>query len=179
MIASFFDTPAKQELLRAVVASWQGTPYARFSQAKGSHGGIDCEKYAELVYVETGVLLAPVEVPRTEADYNLVAHNNRLIDFIRGTADDPRSAGVAERFTEFAIDEGKEFAEPPMIGDLVIGRNDTAAVRERGEHLWHVAVMIGPRKFTSCTVLGVREGMIQDPTYRRHFFAHFRPRPRA
>lgn len=193
MTPSFFDDPEKQALLLAVIAGWQGTPFARFSQAKGPHGGIDCEKYAELVYVEVGVLDAPVEVPHTEADYNLTLHNNRLLDFIRGKAADPRSAGIGARFAELPVREFRfeqraaeafgsrkiqMFHERPMIGDLVIGRNETAAVRDHGENLWHIGIMTGPTKFTNCTVLGVREGSIQDITYHRHFCAHFRPRPR-
>jgi hypothetical protein len=170
----FFDDPAKQELGRAVASSWEFTPFAKFSKAKGRDGGIDCENYCEAWYFETGALPFLLDIPRSAQDYVQVAHNTRFLEFIRGRAEDPRSAIVAQIFREFPVVE-KDFTTPPIFGDLFVGRNDSRLAREQGQGLWHLGIMLGPRKLTNCNALGVRLGNIDDPTYRRHLFAHFRP----
>jgi hypothetical protein len=171
----FFNDPEKQALGLVVTKSWEGTPFFKFSKAKGRHGGIDCANYCEAWYYETGVLPFLIDAERTGADYSQVAHNTRFLNFIRGKADDPRSATVSEIFHEFLVVD-KRFTEPPMFGDLIVGRNDSKLAREQGESLWHLGIMVGPKKLTNCNSLGVRLGHIDDPTFKRHFYAHFRPR---
>lgn len=74
---------------------------------------------------------------------------------------------------------GGDFSEPTMIGDLLILK-DAGRHGRTGNGIFHMLVMTGRRKFTQCAPrLGVHEGNIDDPTYRKILVAHFRARALA
>jgi hypothetical protein len=167
----FFQDADAVQALRIEAASWERTPFAQFSKAKGVDGGIDCAGFAEAVMAAAGI--GGFEIPRMANDYSRHVHNDRILDYLRGRHEDPQSALIAARFAELAVVDNDP-VEDLMPGDVLIlkdGSNRTML------GVWHMPVMMTRRKFMHCAPrLGVCEGNIDDATYRRNFIAHFRAR---
>jgi cell wall-associated NlpC family hydrolase len=165
----YFEDQSKVDLLRAEAKSWLGTRFVPFSRAKG--GGIDCVGFVEEVLAAAG--LERLNFQRTDADYSRHTHNTRILDYMRGTNDDPQSKVIAARLADIPVKD-HEFTEPPMPGDILVLKDGSDRT---GLGIWHMPVMMTNRKFMqSAPRLGVCEGNIKDSTYRTHLEAHFRAR---
>ncbi len=169
----FFDDAEAVQRLCITRDEWAGTPFAPWSRAKGPSGGVDCVGYVEELMAGAG--LPRLDFPRSAHDYSRNVHNDKILNYLRGLHEDEQSARLKAIFAEFPVMEN-DFTEPPMVGDLLILK-DQGRHGRTGNGVFHMPVMIGPRKFTHCAPrLGVNEGNIEDPTYRNHLVAHFRAR---
>ena len=168
----FFDDPNRAATLIAEAYSWAGTPFAEFSRAKGRHGGIDCAGFCEEVTAAAG--LERFAFDRTEHDYSRHVHNDKILNHLRGLADNHASTELAARWTELPVVNGA-FIDQPMVGDLLIMKDGGRS----GRGVFHMPIMVSPVLFMHCAPrLGVLEGQIDDPTYSDHLAAHFRARLR-
>jgi len=191
---SYFDDPAHAEKLQAEALSWIGTPFREYYQdlvesgraelaalgvdtskmdVKG--GGIDCIGLDQEIFFRIGAT-RKWNFPRTPADYQSHQTGDKILDWLRGKADNPQSKLLCALFVELEIPEAvtdprmecpRNFFKP---GDLL-------AMRHGG--LFHMPIIYDhdlhfvnaiPRR-------GVVRGTIQDSTYANHLVAVFRLKP--
>lgn len=174
-----FEDARHVDLLIAEAQSWRGTPFVQDSCAKGESGGAYCVSFAEALMLATGAISQPFEIATTRADYNGHVHNDKILRFLRGQDEDPKSAILAARFAELdGIDELIPVASWPnrrvlntglLSGDLLI--------IEARHGVWHMPVMMNDRSFMQCAFpLGVSEGDVTQDDYRDRLRAVFRAR---
>lgn len=174
-----FEDARHVELLVTEGQSWRGTPFAQNSRAKGEGGGIDCAGFCEVLMLASLAIAAPFDFPRTRADYEGHLHNDKILDYLRGRADDEQSQILAARFAELTnIDELIPVAAWPhgrvvhtglIAGDLLI--------IEARHGVWHMPVMMSDRSFMhSAFPLGVSEGDVTQGDFRDRLRAVFRAR---
>lgn len=169
----FFEDPAHIALFVAEARSWDGTPFGE-GRAKGKGGGIDCVGFAEEPLAVAGI--ERFDFPRDEGDYRPHAHNDKILNYLRGLHPDPQSAILAARFAELDVDEmipdvkwPNEVVTGLMTGDALIMRGDAG--------IWHMPLMLDSREFMHCAwPLGVTQGDVTSPNYRSKIRALFRAR---
>jgi hypothetical protein len=193
----YFDDATRVQRLRNECESWRGTPFHFGSSAKG--GGAYCVGFCKSVFVAVGVVKEFNITPGPE-DMSLHVHNDKILNFLRGAADDPQSKILSSVFAELTLPAQRSDglpanptgcnrgeiklveqtsiggAQAPPIsflpGDLVLLRT--------GKGLWHMLVMLSPTAFMQCACPdGVTEGDITAPNYREHLVAAFRARKLA
>lgn len=74
---SYFSSQLRQEQLRAILASWSGTPYRHHCGVK--QGGTDCIQFVGRVMQEAGALPDPV-FPLYPPDWHLHQDEERLLN---------------------------------------------------------------------------------------------------
>jgi len=188
---SYFDDYNAARALYDEAISWVGTPFREYYQQeleipnphlpkpdpKGSGGGIDCIGLVQEVYLRSGAAEKFI-FERTSADYQSHQAGEKILDWIRGKADDPQSKRLGEIFVELEIPEQakdpdaetpRDFFKP---GDILVLRHGS---------LFHMPVIIDDDLHFVNAVprMGVIEGTIQDSTFSRHLVAAFRLKPRA
>lgn len=174
----FFDDAEAVQRLRAAAAALRGKPFSK--------GHNDCVWLAEALHVAAGSVTG-FNFERRPEDYSRHVHNDRILNFLRGTATiaetgkiDPQSVSLAERFVELELPTKNQLSffrftyEPPfMPGDLLIMKS--ASKTNRG--VWHMPVMLDDHTFVQCAFpRGVTQGDITDPNYRDILEAVFRAR---
>ncbi len=178
----FFSDPAAVTLVRNTADSWDRTPFAQGSKAKGPTGGIDCVGFVEEVMRETGVAPA-FNFPRSDADYKGHAHNDKIVDYLRGQkTDDPQSAQLARIFAKLEnIEELVPKAEWPnrLVINTGLMPGDLLVIQPR-IGIWHLPIMMTDRMFKHCAFPGgVTEGDITQEDYRSRIVAIFRARSQS
>jgi hypothetical protein len=155
MMTWYFDDPVNVRLLLDAADEWKGTPFRKFSRAKGPGDG-------EFLF------------SRSDADYSSAAALPRVIHYLRGqVADDPQSARLAELFAEIEIPDNTTNIAPDFFlpGDLLV-------LRRKGQ--FHVPVILARRQFINAVpALGVIEGDIHNPEFSDHLIALFRARAKC
>ena len=180
---SYFDDEVAARTLRVEALSWLGTPFRQYYQQdvketidlKGQGGGIDCIGLVQQIYLRSGASEAFM-FARVPADYQSHQTGEKVLNWLRGKADDVQSKKLAEMFVELDIPEAvldphaetpRDFFKP---GDILVMQHGG---------LFHMPVMYDddlhfvnaiPRR-------GVIEGTIQDSSYSNHLVAVFRLRP--
>jgi hypothetical protein len=187
---SYFDNPLEAEKLRREALSWLGTPFrqcfyfpapeedpALQAQLKGPGGGIDCIGLVQEIMQRVGAAEG-FSFARATSDYQSAnATSEKVLDWLRGKADDPQSKRLKEILVELKIpdaakdpvaDSPRDFFKP---GDILVLRHFS---------LFHIPIIIDrDLNFVNAVPrAGVIEGTIQDSTYRRHLVAAFRLKPR-
>ena len=167
----FFQNHEAVQLLRDEAARLRG---ARFII-----GQQDCVWVPERLHVAAGSVEA-FNFPRSKADYSRHVHNDRILTFLRGQADDPQSATLASRFAELDLPAKIPLGafrftyDPPfMPGDLLVMKSES----KKDLGVWHMPVMLDDHTFIHCAFpRGVTGGDIFDPNYRAILVALFRAR---
>ena len=109
--ASYFDHPLRAQELAREALSWVGTPFAPFHadkieagraqlkelgipiedlDVKGKSGGIDCVGLVSEIFTRIGATDKWM-FPREPADYQSHQSGDKILDWLRGKADDPQS----------------------------------------------------------------------------------------
>jgi cell wall-associated NlpC family hydrolase len=190
---SYFDDPLAAKKFRDEALSWLGTPFREYYQqeleagraqlgdrvasldVKGLGGGIDCVGLVQEIFARSGATDKWV-FPRTQADYQSHQTGEKILDWLRGKADDPRSKRLGQILRELAIPDGvtdpkadtpRDFFKP---GDILVMRHGA---------LFHMPVIIdNDLHFVNAIPrMGVIEGTIQDSSYSSHLVAVFRLKP--
>src|SRR5262249_7600589 len=138
----YFDDRVKAEELRKEALSWIGTPFQQYYQdkfdseeakalgisldAKGA--GIDCIGLAQEIFYRIGAT-QKWTFPREPSDYESHILGDRILDWLRGKADDPQSKLLSEILVELDIPDiikdpqavtPRDFFKP---GDLLVLRH--------------------------------------------------------
>ena len=189
---SYFDDVLKARKLKEEALSWIGTPFQHYYQDKFEAGkeeaeklgikldakgaGIDCIGLAQEIFYRIGATGRWI-FPREEADYESHVLGDRVLEWLRGKADDPQSKLLAELFVELEIPDvmkdpqsskPRDFFKP---GDLLVLRHG---------NLFHMPVIFDHdlHFVNALPRLGVIQGTIQDSSYNIHLIAAFRLRPK-
>lgn len=175
----FFLDPDRAARFRAIWKTWDGTPFAAHSRAKGPGGGIDCVAVQEETLFEVGAV-PRFHFPRSDGDYKSHVHNTRILAFVRGQDPDPQSAVLAERFAELTnLDELVPIPNWPerQVFNTGLMTGDLAVIQSMIPGVWHLVAMQDDRIFKHCAYpLGVTEGDITQREYRDRLKAVFRCR---
>jgi len=193
-VASYFDNPIARQRLKKEALSWIGTPFGHYYQdrieagkaqlkAQGvdiskldvKGGGIDCIGLVQEIYARIGAT-KPWNFPREPADYQSHLFGDKVLNWMRGRADDPQSKLLSELFVELEVPESVRDAnaETPRdffkAGDILVLRH--------GE-LFHMPVIYDDdlHFVNALPRLGVVEGTIQDSSFSVHLVAAFRLKP--
>jgi hypothetical protein len=178
----FFSDPAAVAKLYREAFDWTHdragrrapTPFRFGSSVKGATGGTDCVGLVEQLMAASGI--ERFNFPREPIDNSRHAHNDKILNYLRGQHADPQSKILAARFAELPLPEKKKrsafllYYDPPfMPGDLLIMKT--------GKGLWHMPVMMNDHVFIQCAFPdGVSEGDILAPNYHGYLVALFRAR---
>jgi len=191
---SYFDDPRAAKKLRDEALSWIGTPFCEYYQdqiesfraqlgeagksldVKGPRGGIDCIGLVQEIFTRIGATDKWTFV-RTQADYQSHQLGDKVLDWLRGKADDPQSKLLGQIFVELQIpdavtdidaDTPRDFFRP---GDILVCRHGG---------LFHMPVIFDDdlHFVNALPRLGVIEGTIQDSSYSLHLVAVFRLKPK-
>jgi cell wall-associated NlpC family hydrolase len=138
---------------------------------KGPGGGIDCVGLVQEIFARSGATDKWL-FPRTHADYQSHQTGEKILDWLRGKADDPQSkrsvrnparAGNSRRVTDPHAVTPRDFFKP---GDILVMRHGA---------LFHMPVIIdNDLHFVNAIPrMGVIEGTIQDSSYSSHLVAVF------
>jgi hypothetical protein len=190
--ASYFDDPEKARALNDEARSWIGTPFMQYYQQqieknrelypdvvfdpKGIGGGIDCIGLLQEIFLRIGASDKFI-FKREPADYQSHQLGDKVLAWMRGTADDPQSALLAQLLVELVIPDAvtdpdaetpRDFFKP---GDICVMQHWS---------LFHCPVIIDDdlHIVSALPRLGVIEGTIQDSTYSQHLVAVFRLKPK-
>ena len=191
--ASYFDDSRAALALRQEALSWLGTPFREYYQEelatlrrefpkemgidpKGPGGGIDCIGLLQEIFVRIGAS-EQFLFKRDPSDYQSHQTGEKILDWLRGKADDPQSKRLKEILVELEIPKAvtDPLAETPRDffapGDILVMQHGS---------LFHLPVIYDddlhfvnalPRR-------GVIEGTIQDSSYNQHLVAVFRLKPK-
>lgn len=174
----FFSDPDRAAQFCAICKSWDRTPFAAHSRAKGPGGGIDCVGYLEESFFEIG--FPRFNFQRSDGDYKSHVHNDKILRFFRGTHPDPQSATLAALFVELTnLDELVPVARWPdkQVRNTGLMTGDIGVIKAVIPGVWHLAMMQDDRTFMHCAdSLGVTEGDITQADYRERLKAVFRAR---
>jgi cell wall-associated NlpC family hydrolase len=187
---SYFDDAKAALALRLEALSWLGTPFREYYQdqieagkfpdqvieLKGAGGGIDCIGLVQEVFSRIGASDKFVFV-REAADYQSHQTGQKILDWLRGKADDPQSGTLAKILVELAIP--KEVTDPLSETPRDFFKPGDILVMQHGS-LFHMPVIYDDdlHFINALPRLGVTEGTIQDSSYSKHLVAVFRLRPK-
>jgi cell wall-associated NlpC family hydrolase len=181
---SYFDDPRAAHKLREEALSWIGTPFREYYQQdvpegtdlKGMGGGIDCIGLVQEIMCRTGAtdrfLFA-----RAPSDYQSHQLGMKILDWMRGRADDPQSKTLGEILLELEFPD--TITDPRAETPRDFFRPGDILVMQHGS-LFHLPVIYdNDLHFVNAIPrLGVVEGTIQDSTYSKHLVAVFRLKPK-
>jgi cell wall-associated NlpC family hydrolase len=193
---SYFDNPVLARKLAVEALSWVGTPFREYYQdqieagraelkqmfpdrpmpdIKGPGGGIDCIGLAQEIFARIGAT-DPWKFPREPADYQSHRLGDKVLDWLRGRADDTQSKRLAELFVELEIPEEAILADAETPRDF-FKPGDVLVMRSGS--LFHMPLIYDDdlNFVNALPRMGVVEGTIQDSTYSIHLVAVFRLRP--
>ncbi len=148
----YFRTPESQNELRAIVATWLGTPFHEFGRIKGV--GVDCVHLWAEIMVEAGHLQS-----YAFPDYHLDAGHHE---------DASALLSWFENHPGFRLVNGPGRAAEPMMGDLYC-----FTIGKSAHHL--AGVISWPRGVHVMRGTSVCEMRFDDPTFESRFAASFRP----
>jgi hypothetical protein len=182
---SYFDDPEKAAALLAEARSWIGTPFREYYQQivdpavnlKGIGGGIDCIGLDQQILARIGAT-EPFMFARASSDYQSHQLGEKVLDWLRGKADDPQSKKLADIFVELTIPD--VVTDPAAVTPRDFFKPGDICVLKHGS-LFHLPIIIDDdlHFVNALPRLGVIEGTIQDGTYSRHLVAAFRLKPRT
>jgi cell wall-associated NlpC family hydrolase len=188
---SYFDNARAAMHLREEALSWVGTPFREYYQdeieeqrklfpemsweLKGMGGGIDCIGLVQEIFQRIGAADKFV-FKRVEGDYQSHQTGDKILDWMRGKADDPQSKQLAEILVELSVppqvierdaETPRDFFKP---GDILVMQHAS---------LFHLPLIYDDdlHFVNALPRLGVIEGTIQDSTYSQHLVAVFRLKP--
>ncbi len=123
MNTPYFQSSPRQTELRAICATWGGTPFVPSSQIKGAGGGVDCARFVYAVLREAGAVGA----------YDFSTERYAIL------GDGPANLAIITRIvTALGLIPTTEDLLP---GDVLVftrrARNHMA-VAAGGEKIWHV-----------------------------------------
>lgn len=177
---NYFDDPANAALLKEEALSWLGTPFRQCyhdtsrSDVKGIGGGIDCVGLVQELMRRSGAVDGFL-FKREPSDYQPHQSGEKILDFLRGKADDPQSVRLGAIFEELSIPD--QVIDPDAETPRDFFKPGDVCVLKHGS-LFHLPVIIdNDLHFVNALPrLGVIEGTIQDSTYSSHLVAVFRLR---
>jgi cell wall-associated NlpC family hydrolase len=181
---SYFDHPLAARKLREEALSWIGTPFREYYQQdteepidlKGMGGGIDCIGLVQEIMLRCQATDKFI-FARESSDYQSHSTGDKILDWLRGKADDPQSKKLAVMFAELEIPDAVK--DPKAVTPRDFFKPGDILVMKRGS-LFHMPIIYDddlnfvnaiPRR-------GVVEGTIQDSTYSRHLVGVFRLKPK-
>jgi cell wall-associated NlpC family hydrolase len=182
---SYFDDEEKAKALKAEARSWLGTPFREYYQQslsrkvdlKGIGGGIDCVGLVQEIMARVGASEDFI-FPRDPGDYQSHQTGEKVLDWLRGKADDSQSKRLGEILVELSVPDKvidphaetpRDFFKP---GDICVLKHGS---------LFHLPVIVD-RDLHFVNALpraGVIEGTIQDSTYSVHLVSVFRVRAKV
>ena len=180
---NYFDDPGQARALEQEALSWIGTPFMEYYREegeqpdlKGTGGGIDCIGLVQEIYARTGAAERFL-FKRVSADYQSHQTGEKILDWLRGKAQDPQSKKLADLFMELSIPFGVREPHVPCPRDFFC-RGDIL-VMQHGS-LFHLPLIYDNELHfvNALPRLGVVEGTIQDSSYSTHLVAVFRLRQR-
>jgi len=150
--------PETRSPIARIAREWIGTPFV--PQARIKRAGVDCVNLPAAILIEARVLDSVITGPYT-IDAGRHASVSQLVAWLRKDG----------RFDEWPVSAPPAPLEPLIEGDLVAFRIGHGVAH-------HVGLVVSPHGgFVHCLRgHGVIESTLQDPTYRRLFTHHFRPR---
>lgn len=164
MIAFFFSNPERVAELQRLAIEVRHTPYAKFGDAPGIGGGLDCIGLVKYLLVSVGAI-ASFELQRRPRDYSKHVFNERVLRFLRGQEEG--SEEIGRRFCEPFPDRDSFTAADLMPGDLL--------ALTTGRELFHFPIVIDPPRCLQCAApLGVSECDAFDPQYHDNITTVFR-----
>jgi len=168
----FFEDQDRVTLLHKEAAEWIGTPFRKFSRAKGPGGGVDCVGLCEALMIAAGLIREnDFLFPRESADYQGHSPARKILKYLRGKEwRDEQSTKLARMFAEIEL--------PPETGNLnpeIFLAGDIVVLQKEGQ--FHLPVILEGRRFINAVPwIGVSEGDMHDPTFSTHIAALFRAR---
>jgi cell wall-associated NlpC family hydrolase len=179
-MSDYFDDPVKAATLKAEARSWIGTPFREcyhlslIPDVKGIGGGIDCIGLVQEIFLRIGAT-EPFIFKREPADYQSHQLGEKVLDWLRGKADDPQSKRLGAIFEEREIPD--QMTEPDAITPRDFFKPGDICVLKHGS-LFHMPIVIDNdlHIVNALPRLGVVEGTMQDSTFSRHLVAVFRLR---
>jgi cell wall-associated NlpC family hydrolase len=182
---SFFDDPVIAAALLDEARSWIGTPFREYYQQtvdlglvidlKGIGGGIDCVGLVQEIFSRVGATHTFL-FKREPADYQSHQMGEKVIDWMRGVADDSQSKQLGQMFVELEIPVG--VIDPIAVTPRDFFTPGDICVLQHGS-LFHLPVIIDDdlHMVSALPRIGVVQGTIQDSTFSRHLVAVFRLKP--
>lgn len=190
---SYFDDFRAAKDFRKEALSWLGTPFREYYQqeleagraqlgdraasldVKGPAGGIDCVGLVQEIFARSGATDKWL-FPRTHADYQSHQTGEKILDWLRGRADDPQSKLLGQMFVELAIPDA--VTDPHAVTPRDFFKTGDILVMRHGA-LFHMPVIFDSdlHFVNAIPRLGVIEGTIQDSSYSVHLVAVFRMKP--
>lgn len=173
----FFGDPEAVARLLAAAEKSDGTPFRPFGRVIGKTGGIDCLGETEYLMTQSHLVGEhEFSFPRTTADYQAHAIEEKMLSYFRGQSKDPQAALIVKIFAELTIPEFED--NPPddlfMPGDIILGRQGAA---DRPGGIFHMMTMLRGYEFISAVPhIGVTRGHVHDTSFNKHFIAAFRAR---